>query len=325
MFTNPNHDVISLKEIFKKQFELHLLKRSYRNEVKIQKKIELLQESLFPNRLRDEVMIYSHKINRNSSLNYTLLPKSEIIMVPEIAEKIILGTCDHITVICMRLKTIRILDAYLRYLYNKKTNTVCESLEFFFENLILSESYYTLEYNPAVNIELIEKAENYRSYKYANNYYLKETCRYLTLLTLKGLYDRKNFNDEIAKIDTRKILFSQKSCEYLLNKSGYYGISMNQEIKYNLNFYQKIRLHRQALRKKFTPLENFVNISTVHSYKGFENNRVVLILELKFDKAAFTDQFDEIVYTALTRTISTLEVYNCANTLYDPTLSNILK
>lgn len=57
-----------------------------------------------------------------------------------------------------------------------------------------------------------------------------------------------------------------------------------------------------------------LKLSTIHSFKGWEANTLFLILEEQFDGSDFMTSFEELIYTAITRSKTNLVVLNYGNT-----------
>jgi len=59
-----------------------------------------------------------------------------------------------------------------------------------------------------------------------------------------------------------------------------------------------------------------IKLSTIHSFKGWEANTLFLVLEEQFDNSDFMTSFEELIYTAITRSKTNLIVLNYGNTIH---------
>ena len=82
--------------------------------------------------------------------------------------------------------------------------------------------------------------------------------------------------------------------------------------------YDYIREHKKA---HFYMHPGYMKISTIHSFKGWESNMVILII----DKYVANNQsLDEIIYTGITRCKEHLYIINMANVAYDQKIKMLI-
>ena len=106
------------------------------------------------------------------------------------------------------------------------------------------------------------------------------------------------------------------SLEAFLAFTAHYmdGVSTFREKVYSYD-YKNIRDNKKL---HFWMNSGTIKISTINSFKGWESEVVILILEQKYDSTtSFNMSFDELLYTGLTRCKRNLILVNFGNAEYD--------
>ena len=87
--------------------------------------------------------------------------------------------------------------------------------------------------------------------------------------------------------------------------------------------YKKIRDNKKL---HFWMNSGTVKISTINSFKGWESEVLFLILEDKFsNETAFNTNFDELLYTGITRCKNQLVIINFGNADYDAKIRPLIE
>jgi superfamily I DNA/RNA helicase len=99
-----------------------------------------------------------------------------------------------------------------------------------------------------------------------------------------------------------------------------YGIIDDSKIT-NFKFFNDLKQLRRSKRIHFTMDTNFLKLSTIHSYKGWESKTVILVLTPSKDDNLSEDSLVHIkeeflIYTAITRAKEKLFILNLGNTKY---------
>jgi superfamily I DNA/RNA helicase len=78
---------------------------------------------------------------------------------------------------------------------------------------------------------------------------------------------------------------------------------------------KSLKLVRDNKKHHFWYDRGTLKLSTIHSFKGWEANTLFLILEEQFNEGSdFLTSFEELIYTAITRSKTNLIVLNYGNT-----------
>ncbi len=88
---------------------------------------------------------------------------------------------------------------------------------------------------------------------------------------------------------------------------------------------KNLNLIRNNKKIHFFMNSGTIKLSTVHSFKGWESEFLVLIVEPKYHSdSEFEQSFDEIIYTGLTRSRSNLIILNYGNEDYHDKLKKLV-
>lgn len=89
------------------------------------------------------------------------------------------------------------------------------------------------------------------------------------------------------------------------------------------NIREKVQGVRENKKFNFWGNAGTSKISTIHSFKGWEVQSLVVCVEPKYGHGDFECSFDELIYTGFTRAKSNLLMINCGNTEHRDALRNV--
>lgn len=132
-----------------------------------------------------------------------------------------------------------------------------------------------------------------------------------TLRELDYYYKQQTYQDTLMTNETKEQFESLKKI---------YGIIDDSKIT-NFKFFNDLKQLRRSKRIHFTMDTNFLKLSTIHSYKGWESKTVILVLTPSKDDNLSEDSLVHIkeeflIYTAITRAKEKLFILNLGNTKY---------
>lgn len=121
------------------------------------------------------------------------------------------------------------------------------------------------------------------------------------------------FRTRLGPKSTQTVCETAEAYKMLRKKSGVdeQGISAEEKTKRNTNFKKELNEIRHVKRSAFNMNPGTIKISTVHSFKGWEINTIVLVIHEVEQEIT-----PEVIYTAITRTKGNLLIINCGNHIY---------
>ena len=232
---------------------------------------------------------------------------------------------NDITILGCTHQTLRLFDAYYRYSSREKTATMMETIESMYMtqlNVISKDS------NSAHNVWFDSISTHLRKKMFPqketlsqqDNNVLKQ--RIAILYTIFDLYKRYNVTfKERLKEECEKCGISVEA--FLAFREHYAELLESfEQVVYNAN-YENIRNNKKL---HFWMNPGMIKISTINSFKGWESEVVFLIVEKKSNEGTyFNSNFDELLYTGLTRSKRDLVIINYGNEEYDHKIRPMMK
>ena len=149
-----------------------------------------------------------------------------------------------------------------------------------------------------------ESIEYYKFYK-------NETIINLSEFIIDKLKENSIQPQDVCIISQSNSLLREIDYEIRITK-GYKTCTTFETKEMNEKKPEEIKTIRRNKRFNFWMNSGGIKISTVHSFKGWEINTLLLIIDTKSNH-----ETDEIIYTALTRCRNRLFILNIDNTVYD--------
>lgn len=317
------HGVNELKYCFRSDFKVRDLAKSFQSNIFASKyDIDDFSEN-------DDLFL-GQKIEKEGYINYMFLSDANpIVSLYNIIRGNILNKASNIspndiTILGYRSSLLRYFDAFYRYSCGEKTNSMVETIETMYmvhlnklAKDVVDKDHWYLEL-----FELIQKYIYPRTSKMYEYQYSKIKTVISSLFTLYDLYC--NYPSHF-----------QEKLERLCHK---YGLSLNWLKKYMESYndsissfkitvfadnYKKIRDNKKL---HFWMNSGTVKISTINSFKGWESEVLFLILEDKFtNENEFNANFDELLYTGITRCKNQLVIINFGNADYDAKIRPLIE
>lgn len=222
---------------------------------------------------------------------------------------------NDVCVLGIQISFLRKFDSFYRYKSHEKTNAMFETEEAVLKlimDLLWREGFNVRKGPP----ELIENglALFLKSEMRNNNDKINALCKLIVINDLA-----KNHGDEEFK----------RTFSEFISK---YQIDVQKFLDWLEDFKEKTedlegKLHRPLENIRNNKKHNFwynrgtLKISTIHSFKGWEANTLVLVLQERFGE--FEETFDEILYTGITRSKENLVILNYQNQDYHEFMNDI--
>lgn len=230
---------------------------------------------------------------------------------------------NDITVLGYTIKTLRDFDCYYRHACHESTNSMMETIEVMYMTHLNYINIVEMGNGWLKDLYICLKAKMFphREILY-NNDIASLRMRLATLFTACWL-------DTHYK-DTFSSLFVEECCKSGITVeqfcSWYYQYGNNME-EFNREVfeddYKKIRDNKKL---HFWMNSGTIKISTINSFKGWESEVIFLIIEPRFERETdFNLNFDELLYTGLTRTRRNLIVINFGNEEYDERIRPLIE
>jgi len=291
------------------------LKKCHRSQFKVRELALNFQKSIFKDRYdideQESLLPFNFGETLKGYINYIYFPN--INQIPTLYN-VIHGNIENkgqeinpndITILGYRLDTLRRFEAYYRYKSHEKTATMFETYEIMF----LMHLNYLRNNKPAWYRKLQEKAKNVKNFEnklalVLTIYYLRRSFKNDFAIDLEKRCNDINCSieefDQIIHSDQEKF----NAFEKIVFSGDYDIIRKNKKIHFWMN-------------------TGTIKVSTIQSFKGWESTFVFLILEAINNNQATS--FEELIYTAITRSRANLVIINYGNELYHNTLKQLIK
>lgn len=254
-----------------------------------------------------------------STINYLYFENEKAIDIVKLYELIhdyCIKLNEHpndITVLGFRISVLREFECYYRYKSKEKTNTMFETQEVWYK--ILLQTFNTLEIIK-IGLSLIKSNENEEEKK--NNISVVLALRDLIRDTNdNSLEERLSYyldKYHIHKTEFEEWYASNDLADLLNTDKRYSSSKHEQKYPQYRHLSKSLKQVRDNKKHHFWYDKGTLKLSTIHSFKGWEANTLFLILEEQFESSDFMSSFDELIYTAITRSKTNLIVLNYGNT-----------
>lgn len=254
-----------------------------------------------------------------STINYLYFENENVIDIIKLYELIYdysVKLKEHpndITVLGFRISVLREFECYYRYKSKERTNTMFET----------QEVWYKLFLQTFKSLDIIK---NGLSLIQSNDNDDEKKNKISVLLALRDLVretNDKSFEERLTyyfdKYHISRNLFEEwyasNDLADLLNTDKRYSLKKLEQIYPQYRQLTKsLKQVRDNKKHHFWYDRGTLKLSTIHSFKGWEANTLFLILEEQFDGSDFMTSFEELIYTAITRSKTNLIVLNYGNT-----------
>jgi len=229
---------------------------------------------------------------------------------------------NDIAVLGLTIQSMRLLDCYYRYMSNERTNSMFETQEVWFK-LFLSAK------NKEEELKIGADFINARS----DDEKMNQLSILLTLLDLIGKYKNKEFTKalrrrlENLKVNHDQFLNWYENSKLFQSSNEDRPISIRDfEKKYKgaSKIVRELKSVRDNKKFHFWYNSGTIKLSTIHSFKGWEAETLILVIEPQYDYSDFNTSFDELIYTGLTRSKKNLVIMNFGNNDFDKQLRKVM-
>lgn len=291
------------------------MKSSFRSGMKIKDLAINFQRNFFNDKYDVDSFNIQTKFSfeAESNVNYLFLPNdSGVSALYNSIHEASIQLNEHpndIAVLGFSIKLLRDLDCYYRYKSGEKTNAMFETQEVWFKLLIDEFKDNDSIVRGLALFKKVRDEEDKRS--------ILAVCFTLKLL-IKNFGD-KEFKNKLhvllAKyevgIDSFTAWYDSKEVQIIASaKTSWKANGVVKNVRDNKKFH-------------FWFNSGTLKISTIHSFKGWEANTLILIIEPRYDNGEFQLSFDELIYVGLTRSRSNLVVLNYGNVEYHKKLESL--
>ena len=221
---------------------------------------------------------------------------------------------NDITVLGFRISVLREFECYYRYKSKEKTNTMFETQEVWYK--LFLQTFKSLEIIKT-GLSIIETNDNDDEKK--NKISVIMALRDLVRETNDPSFqERLSYYLDKYKISTSKFeeWYTSNDLSDLLNSDKRRSLRQLEQVYPQYRQLTKsLKLVRDNKKHHFWYDRGTLKLSTIHSFKGWEANTLFLILEEQFNEGSdFLTSFEELIYTAITRSKTNLIVLNYGNT-----------
>lgn len=219
---------------------------------------------------------------------------------------------NDITVLGFRVDVLREFECYYRYKSKEKTNTMFETQEVWYK--LFLQTFRSSEI-VKIGISLIgtDDTEDEKKNKIAVILALRDLLRETND---NVFYERINYFINKFKISASKFeeWYLSNDLSDLLNTEKKYSLKkLHEKYPHYKQLYQSLKYIRDNKKHHFWYDRGMLKLSTIHSFKGWEANTLFLILEEQYEGSDFQTSFEELIYTAITRSKTNLVVLNYGN------------
>lgn len=304
------------------------LKKCYRSDSKIRDLTLAFQRTLFNGKY--DIDDFSEQkggglfdsFEKEGYVNYIYLSNAQIVstLYTIIHENIINRINDvspnDITVLGYTTPLLREFDHYYRLLSREKTKTMFETPEIMYRNRL---NFIDEAENPwFTNIFKHLSKKNFPQVQSLNDWQKAQIKSYIALLLANSeIYEKyperlsEILQETCNKCKIRKNAFIAWLKHYEDTLTAFRIIVRNAD-------YEFIRKNKKM---NFWMNCGMVKVSTIHSFKGWESQAIFLIIENSTSK----EEFNELLYTGITRARENLVVINFGNDEYNEILKPLFK
>jgi hypothetical protein len=301
------------------------LKRCFRSDFKIKDLAVQYQKDIFRDKyevdtfnLKEQTLEINFERNQQGSINYIYLPNADsVISLYNIIHQNAINKeipPNDITILANSISLLKKFEAFYRYSSNERTTTMFETNEMVYRmgmNYIKNNKPDWL----VKGIELIKRNKDKDESRGFN--------QLSTLFTIYRLY--LNYPDRFKdKLNFYCEKFNTSFNDFIEYNSIYQDALQVFEKEYGEQTQLKsLKLIRNNKKLHFHKNSGTIKLSTIHSFKGWDSEMLVLILEKKFSKMELS--FDEILYTGITRCRANLVLINFGNEEYHYKLKEMIE
>lgn len=301
------------------------LKRCFRSDFKIKDLAVQYQKDIFRDKyevdtfnLKEQTLEINFERNQQGSINYIYLPNADsVISLYNIIHQNAINKeipPNDITILANSISLLKKFEAFYRYSSNERTTTMFETNEMVYRmgmNYIKNNKPDWL----VKGIELIKRNKDKDESRGFN--------QLSTLFTIYRLY--LNYPDRFKdKLNFYCEKFNTSFNDFIEYNSIYQDALQVFEKEYGEQTQLKsLKLIRNNKKLHFHKNSGTIKLSTIHSFKGWDSEMLVLILEKKFSKMELS--FDEILYTGITRCRANLVLINFGNEEYHDKLKEMIE
>lgn len=306
------------------------LKECFRSDLKVKDLAKSYQQNIFADKYEIDEFIdddFDNALNlvfkKDGYVNYMYLENKNSISA---LYNIIRGNIENkdrnisrndITILFFTTAKLRLFDAYYRYSCREKTNSMAETLEAMYMthlNYIAKEKVESVGWFSNILNQFKAKLFPNRRYGLSNDDLVKLRINIAILFSLYDLYI------DYPIIFKNRLSEECYKCGISLDAYLAYRDFYKEELKsfkdevYSGN-YKNIRDNKKL---HFWMNSGTIKLSTINSFKGWESEVLFVVLEERYKKDnTFNANFDELLYTGLTRCRKNLVVINFGNEEYD--------
>jgi superfamily I DNA/RNA helicase len=295
------------------------LKKCYRSDSKIRDLTIAFQRALFNEKYDIDDFLEQNGIGlfdsfeKEGYVNYIYLSNAQIVSTlytivhENILNRINNVSPNDITILGYTTPLLREFDHYYRLLSREKTKTMFETPEIMYRNQLnfISERDNPWFGNIFKHLVKIHFPNNTN----LNDWQISKLKSYIALLLATSEIYKKYPErlNEILRETCNKCKISKDAFEAWLEHYAD-SISAFRILVHNAD-YEFIRKNKKM---NFWMNCGMVKVSTIHSFKGWESQAIFLIVENNTSK----EEFNELLYTGITRARENLVVINFGNTAY---------
>jgi superfamily I DNA/RNA helicase len=219
------------------------------------------------------------------------------------------------TVLGFQISVLREFECYYRYKSKEKTNTMFETQEVWYK--LFLQTFKSFEIIKS-GISLLDTNESADEKK--NKIAVIMALRDLVKETEDPSFqERLSYYLKKYKISTSSFeeWYESNDLSNLLNRDKRYSLrKLEQLYPQYKQLTKSLKIVRDNKKHHFWYDRGTLKLSTIHSFKGWEANTLFLILEEQFIESSsdFYNSFEELIYTAITRSKTNLIVVNYGNT-----------
>lgn len=313
------------------------LKYCYRSDFKVRDLAQTFQRGIFKDKYdvddfseNDAIGSLGLTIEKEGYVNYIYLPEADTITAlyniirGNILNKTNNVSPNDITILGYTINELRDFDCYYRYACREKTATMMETIEVMYMthlNFIGKKDIENVAWFNNICSHLKKKLFQNRD-KIFDNDIIKLRIHVAKLFTLYRLYT--SYKDVFIKRFKEECKECGISIEAYCAWYKHYEQDLTEFNKQVFDYdYKNIRDNKKL---HFWMNSGTIKISTINSFKGWESEVVFLIIEPKYDNyTVFNRNFDELLYTGLTRARRNLIVINFGNKEYDEKMRPLIE
>lgn len=325
---------IAQKDVITNVRGVNELKYCFRSDFKVRDLAKSFQSQIFGDKYEVDAFgengvwdFMGQEQQKQGYINYMYLSNTDTLVAlyniirGNITNKVNAISPNDITILGYTANQLRLFDCYYRYASRERTNSMLETIEAMYM-IHIDHCDDSVKWFNNISTLLSKALFTSSSRIKPKDRTIKIRQHIAKLLAINDLYT--SYPDTFLKRLKEECDVCHISANAFIAFTHFYEKELSDfKSEVYADDYKRIRDNKKL---HFWMNSGTIKISTINSFKGWESEVVFLIIEPMYDNSTcFNMNFDELLYTGITRCRSNLVVLNFGNEEYDKKLRPLIE